>query len=283
MVNDMLNQILSWLYYIPIAFVAAMVLMWLGFQIKARLVPPDLPAGQLSPKQPLKENLPPVVRAYLTENFGDPAVTPATAVLWGRGKFAIRRYPVIGLLWAPLRWTLIIRPGYEFIWRINLSWYRFSFLIGGDELIKGQARFLMGKEERKSENLNLSQTTMLWLYSLLAAPSAVAADDRLEWQILEDRRVRMRTPFPGERTWDFNLAFDSSSGDLVHIETSRTTSRTGLAEPFQVRFSNYLQFAENIALPGKMQAAWGDEFYIKLDVEGVQYDADIESEMERGV
>jgi len=263
------------------AFVVYLIIFRVGFFFKPAEHKPELEPIEPTEMIPLPEGLPFPVRRYLQMCFGDQVPLPATAVAWGLGKRIGRNFGRLGPLWMPSHWTLYLVPGKEFVYRLTVTWYGRKMLQGGDELRQGYGRFIMNKDQLENTNINKSEWIMMWLYTIMAAPSAILADPANTWEAIDDQTARLSVPYKDGSRWTFTLLFDSESGQLTGVETLRVTSRDGKETPYQIRMGNHDKLGPG-TLPGFMKAAWENDFYIMNDLSGVRYNVNISEAMEEG-
>jgi hypothetical protein len=263
------------------AFVAYLIIFRIGFFFKPPVHKPELEPIDPVEMVPLPANLPYPVRHYLEMSFGDQVPLPATAVAWGLGKRIGRSFGRLGPLWMPSHWALYLIPGKEFVYRLTVTWFGRRMLQGGDELRQGYGRFIMNKDRLENTNINKSEWIMLWLYTILAAPSAILADPNNTWEAVDDQTAKLSVPHKDGSRWEFTLLFDSQTGQLSGVDTLRVTSRDGKEIPYQMRMGKHEKLGPG-TLPGYMKAAWENDFYITNNLSGVRYNVNISEVMEEG-
>jgi hypothetical protein len=263
------------------AFVAYIIIFRIGFFFKPAVRKPELEPIDAPEMIPLPASLPYPVRHYLQMNFGDLIPVPTTAVAWGLGKRIGRSFGKLGPLWMPSHWALYLVPGKEFVYRLTVTWYGRKMLQGGDELRQGYGRFIMNKDRLENININKSEWIMMWLYTIMAAPTAIVADPANTWEAIDDQSARLSVPYTDGSRWQFTLLFDSQTGQLTGVDTLRVTSRDGKETPYQIRMDGHEKLGPGV-LPSFMKAAWENEFYIMNDLSGVRYNINIAEVMEEG-
>ncbi|MGD0005266.1 MAG: DUF6544 family protein [Anaerolineaceae bacterium] len=262
-------------------FVAYLIIFRVGFLFKPKVHKPELEPIDPPEMIPLPGNLPYPVRRYLQMSFGDQVPLPATAIAWGLGKRIGRNFGRLGPLWMPSYWALYLIPGKEFVYRLTVTWYGRRMLQGGDELRQGYGRFIMNKDRLENANINKSEWIMMWLYTILTAPSAILADANNTWEAVDDQTARLSVPYQNVERWDFTLLFDSQTGQLTGVDTLRVASRDGKKIPYQIRMGGHDKLGPG-TLPGFMKAAWENDFYIMNNLSGVRYNVNISEMMEEG-
>jgi hypothetical protein len=263
------------------AFVAYLIIFRIGFFFKPAEHKPELEPIDPPEMIALPDSLPAPVRHYLQMNFGDEVPLPSTAVAWGLGKRIGRSFGRLGPLWMPSHWALYLVPGKEFVYRLTVTWFGRRMLQGGDELRQGYGRFIMNKDRLENANINKSEWIMLWMYTIMAAPTAILADPRNTWEAIDDESARLSVPYMDGSRWEFTLLFDSQTGQLTGVDTLRVTSRDGKEIPYQIRMNDHKKLGPGV-LPGYMKAAWENEFYIMNNLIGVRYNVNIDEAMEEG-
>ena len=263
------------------AFVAYLIIFRIGFFFKPAEHKPELEPIDPPEMIPLPDSLPYPIRHYLQMNFGDEVPLPTTAVAWGLGKRIGRSFGRLGPLWMPSYWALYLVPGKEFVYRLTVTWFGRRMLQGGDELRQGFGRFIMNKDRLENTNINKSEWIMMWLYTIMAAPSAILADPANTWEAIDDQSAKLSVPYKDGTRWEFTLLFDSQTSQLTGVDTLRVTSRDGKEIPYQIRMDDHKKLGPGI-LPGYMKAAWENEFYIMNNLSGVRYNINIDEVMEEG-
>jgi hypothetical protein len=263
------------------AFVAYLIIFRIGFFFKPAEHKPELEPIDPPEMIPLPDSLPYPVRHYLQISFGEQVPLPTTAVAWGLGKRIGRSFGRLGPLWMPSHWALYLVPGKEFVYRLTVTWFGRRMLQGGDELRQGYGRFIMNKDRLENANINKSEWIMLWLYTIMAAPSAILADPRNTWEDVDDQTARLSVPYQDGTRWEFTLLFDSQTGQLTGVDTMRVASRDGKEIPYQIRMGEHAKLGAGV-LPGTMKAAWENDFYIVNNLSGVRYNVNISEVMEEG-
>jgi hypothetical protein len=263
------------------AFVAYLIIFRIGFFFKPAEHKPELEPIDPPEMIPLPDDLPAPMRRYLQMCFGDEVPLPTTAVAWGLGKRIGRSFGRLGPLWMPSYWALYLVPGREFVYRLTVTWFGRKMLQGGDELRQGYGRFIMNKDRLENTNINKSEWIMMWMYTILAAPSAILADAKNTWEAVDDESATLSVPYQDGSRWEFTLLFDSESGQLTGVDTMRVTSRDGKEIPYMIRMGDHTRLGAG-NLPGFMKAAWENEFYIMNNLSGVRYNINIEEVMEEG-
>lgn len=279
-----------WLLLVALAvgFILFLVVFNIGLKI-----PPAKPRwnpGESTPLQTiaLPDKLPVPVARYFSEYFGRTLPVPETVIASGVGRFRVGEYPRIlpflggKDIWAPIAWTIFLKPGEAFVLRSRIQWFRRSILMGGDELREGVGRFEMGDKALDGENLDNSQHTVLWLYTLYLAPMYLLTLPGLEWEQVDERFWRFTVPYKDEIK-EFSIRFDERSGEMVRVNTSRSGSRSGEKYPFHVIFDRYRLFDDKYRLAQVMGMSWDEGEYVSYQLENIAYNADITAAMEEGI
>jgi hypothetical protein len=257
------------------AFILFLIVGWLGFLIPPKplqLTEEVLPA---TPPLPFPESLPPALASALSPAVGSPATLTGALAAWGTGKIIARRFPIVGPLWAPMTWKISLVPGQGFIWDSTITWFGRPFLPGHEEFVDGKGKFVVKGSAIDTEHIHRSEQVMLFLYSFLLAPAFFLNDERFTWKEGEEDAIQLEVALGDNRPMTFTLFFDPQNHNLIRIETFRPTSRTGKDIPFQVKFSKNRRFSDQLTLPGRIDLAWQNDFYLFYEPQGILYDADI--------
>jgi hypothetical protein len=184
---------MDFLTIILIGIVTVLAVGLLGFAIPAGLRKPLVEQEEnVAPSLP--EDLPPLVRRWL-EGSGLDKTAGGNLAAWGLGKLTGPTLPLIGQLWMPLRWTLHLQPGEAFVWRTQITWWRRRFISGGDMFYEGKGIFDMGANQLDGKNMDGSQFTPLWVYSLFLAPAVALNRPGLAWKDETENTVTLQVPF----------------------------------------------------------------------------------------
>ncbi|HZU87502.1 MAG TPA: DUF6544 family protein [Anaerolineaceae bacterium] len=271
-----------------IGVIGTLVIGLLGFAIPSALHKPFIQQEEtIAPEIPA--DLPPEVRRWL-EVSGLDKTPGGNLSAWGLGKMAGPNLPLFGRVWMPLRWLLFLQPGEAFVWRTQITWWRRRFISGGDTLYEGKGMFDMGANQLDGENLDASQFTLLWIYSLVLAPMQAFARPGLVWKEETQNAVTLQVPLAGseEKSRDFTLEFDPASGFLSKLSTLRTTARKGNELPFFISISSTTREITDgdstFKLPEGMELGWEDFIYQRIGFVGLANGvSDVEEEIARGI
>lgn len=273
---------------ILISVIGVVVVGLLGFAIPAGLRKPFLQQEEtIAPEMP--KNLPAAVRRWL-EVTGLDQTPGGDTVAWGSGKMAGPVLPLIGRVWMPLRWSLHLQPGKAFVWRAQITWWRRRFISGGDMLYDGQGIFDMGGKQLDGDNLNASQFTLLWIYSLLLTPLQTFSRPGLVWKNESESAVTLQVPllFGDVKNHDFTLHFDPGTGQVQRIDTLRTTARKGDEQPFYAApggaARDVVDGSVIFHLPENLELGWEDFTFQRLRLVGLANGVSgAEDEIARGI
>lgn len=275
-----MNSTITNLLTILGVLVASLALFWVGFRVPPRIKRPRVNAAEDVEKRALPGGLPEPLQRYL--DVSGLKTVPASLAGWGRGRIVANRNLKTGPLWTPLRWSLLAQSNLGFVSKTDVTWFGYTLLRGGDELLPDRGRFAMGGKVLDNDIIRRSEQTMFWLYQLWMAPAMLTEDGRLHWETVDDDTVKMVAPV-GDEEISFTLRFEPVSGRLARVETLRAASRDGANIPFSVRFSGERNFYGVGSLPLRMTAAWEDEEYVSYDLFGVFYDAEVGEEIQQGL
>jgi hypothetical protein len=251
--------------------------------------PPKVKIPLRQPNEPEKSilvpgKLPDCLKQYLTNNFGNPLPHPHSLIAWGRGRILTAPFPLLGPVWVPLTWTLDLEPGNRFVFNINLAWFGKFFIKGGDEYQDGHGRFSLGGKTIENENLDLSETTLLWIYSLWLTPFSLIGNEQVAWQTGDDNIIQADIAFGNNCIRGFQLQLAPGSYQLNWINTTRTTSRGGKELSFHASFKEHRSFDNHYNFPSQVSLNWEDEkAYLHLELIGLRYDVDVEESIQKGL
>lgn len=278
----MIEPIINLIQYGLILLVSFLVIGWLGFRIPARPRKPAFTAVESTSIPTVAPNpLPEPVKKYLDVLYPDGIPSPSSIVAWGRGRISAH-LRIFGSVWLPLSWSLFLKPGETYLWRVNITWFMRSFLRGGDLFRDGHGLYKMGKDELESEYIDSSEFTILWIYTLTYAPFALATLPNLSWQNIDSRSVWLTVSGPDQSAYDFKLLFDEK-GALYKVETRRAASRDGKRLDFSAAIQQMLSSGSSKERLPKLKNAWESVVYLDLESAGMGYPGDIEAEIQLGL
>ncbi len=251
----------------------------IGFEVRPGPLPVHPEATVNIGEVALPRNLPNTARAYYSAIADTTLPTVASAVTWGRGEIISGKNPKDSWLWLPFTWKLYLEPGRRFVWKAQLKWFGIPLVKGGDESVDGKGRFVMGSDVKDGPIFDNGEYTMLWLYTIFSTPTALLTDERIRWEAAEDTTVVGFSLEEGGKTSSFALHFDPITSELKLVETLRMNDE-GAIVPYQAIFDRYESF-DGIRLPTHCEGAWNGETYVRMDIDGVAYNVDIEEGFQR--
>jgi len=276
-----MNNILQLVIIAVIAMIAVPLVYWVGFRFRPRPIAPELEPTDPLKQQALDENLPAPLKRFFLMVYGEKAPLPVMVTAWGSGRIVVRNMGRLGPLWAPFRWSVYLVPGKEFVMRTTITWFGRRMLQGGDELRKGHGRFVMNKDELENENIDNSEWVMMWLYTLMTAPTALINNPKITLEEVEENSVKVGVPYKGAEFWYFTLNFDTDSGELRTIHTYRPASRDGRKIAYQLSLDDYHPVGIG-TLAGMIGSSWESDYFQYNEMVGVRYNVDISQVMQEG-
>jgi hypothetical protein len=276
-----MNSILQLVIVAVVALIVVPLLYWIGFRFPPRPIAPELEPTDPLKRQPLPENLPAPLKRFFQMVYGEKVPLPVTATAWGNGRIVVRYMGKLGPLWAPFRWALYLVPGKEFVMRTTITWFSRRMLQGGDELRKGHGRFVMSKDELENANIDNSEWVMMWLCTIMAAPSTLISHPDITFEEVDENSVKVGVPFKQVERWYFTLNFDTDSGELRTIHTYRPASRDGRKIAYQLSLDSYQPVGIG-TLAGSIGSAWESDYFQYNEMTGVRYNVDISEVMQAG-
>ncbi len=237
---------------------------WLGFKVPpVPFAPPDIP-GQDRGTLTLPDGLPAPVQRYYRALTLFPRA--ASAYVSGRGRFLLAPLS----LWVPMRWRAYFEPGHQFRWETDLTWFGRTVLRGCDEIIAGNARFISGRQVMTGDAIYRTECTVLWIYTLAFCPTALLELPGIEWEARDAVSARLHfTQYVADAP-PLTLHFDPASSALTRVTTERFHAASGTYRPYQARFG-VRRTMGGASLSKNVSAAWGDAFYINIELECVRY------------
>jgi len=267
--------IVWFLLVIPFGIVLFFIIALVGFQVPSPIQPPRVEGG--SPQEEaLRKDLPAALSQYFTENNGSPVLRSRRAVAWGRGRMLINSFPIIKRMWLPTIWVLYLNPGKEFFLSYSVTWFGMPSMEGGDQYVQGRGRIVTGQNDLKNANVDRSEETLMWLYTLFASPDALLDLPRSAMEGGNKEKLTLKVPSAHGDDLQFDLVFARERGELTEVHTQRPTARDGRVLTFVAKYSGYAQVSEGIYLPSKLVLEWEDDPYIELSMKDVRYNAGID-------
>jgi hypothetical protein len=272
------------IFFIIFGLVLGGLIGYAGFRYPPKI---KIPSRELiAPPEVISipNNLPSLLKESLINNFNSQLPLPGSLVAWGRGRIKAFPLPVIGPLWTPFSWTLDLLPSNAFVLQFRMTWFGKVFIIGGDEFRNGHGRFLMGDRLLESDNLNLSEATLMWIYSLWLSPFTLLTNKQINWKGMDESTIQATVPSCNDEFRSFDYVLDPSSNRLLRIDTTRTASRDGRSLAFHADFGQHRLFDDHYTFPAHMSARWENEKpYLHLDLIGLRYNVDVSEVMQQGI
>lgn len=278
----MIEPVLNLIQYGLIGLVSFLVIGWLGFRIPARAKKPGLLTDTSTiPLEPIPVGLPEPVMHFLETLYPEGLPSASSIVAWGHGRIT-SHLRIFGSVWLPLSWTLFLKPGDAYLWRVNITWFMRAFLRGGDLYTDEHGLYKMGNDVLESEFIDMSEFTILWIYTIIFAPFTLANYPNLKWQRINEHTVWLTVPGPNQSINNFKLIFDSY-GMLHKIETKRAASRDGALLDFSTTIDQILAERGEKSPRLKFKNAWESVVYIDIDSSGFCFNSDVESQFQIGI
>jgi len=264
---------------ILIALVLIVVLLMVGlagFRYRPKIKPPSRQSIGEVPTIITPADLPPLLQRSVEANFGSRLPASSSLVAWGRGRVVAGKIPILGRLWTSLVWTLNLSPGQSFILDTRLSWFGRIFAVGTEELRHGHGKFDLGERVIENANLDLSETTLLWIYTTWLSPFSMLVDPHISWQVEGESTIRASLPFADGAEHSFDLVVDPQNFRFERLDTTRVTSKEGNSLPFHAVFSQHRSFDNDFIFPAHLYFHWDTEdAYMHLDLSGIRYNVDL--------
>ncbi|HEY9076740.1 MAG TPA: hypothetical protein VIO61_09405 [Anaerolineaceae bacterium] len=258
-------------------------LAWLGFLLPAPVKTPLVEHGDEELALRHLDSLPADCKSLMIEYFREGVPIPETIVAWGNARIVYGQVPVIGSLWAPLTWTLYLKPGKGFIWKIGMTWFRKVRISGGDGYLDGKGKFHMGDTVLENPNLDRGERTMLWLYTLLLAPGSMFVTPGVSCEKNDQGQYLVKVSEPETEVESFNIIVSPTVSLPSQVDTHRAASKDGRNLPFNVRIEQYFSPFPGWNFPAELVFSWENDAYLKMSVKGIQFNVHIENELSKGI
>lgn len=278
-----MDSFIYYLFLLIAALVVALLIAWIGFRLPAPAKPPERQSIPRPDPIPLPKSLPAPLHHFYEKNFGSLIYPPANSLAWGRGRIIARRFPTLGPLWVPISWTLDLIPGESFVMHNRITWFRRTFIRGGEEFRQEKGKFIVGGKSVESEHIDRSEQTMLWLYTLILTPTTLLLDPRVNWRMGEGNTVCIEIPFSEGENREFVIHFNPESWQITRITTERSASRDGRLIPYQFVVKTQRSFEGDLTLPSLINGVWEDDAYIQYEILGTHYNVEMDEVMAEGV
>ena len=126
-------------------------------------------------------------------------------------------------------------------------------------------------------NLNASELTLLWVYTILLAPTSLINTPGVTITGLDQNECIVSIESEDGKRRHFTLKLNPVSGSLSHLITQRTASKSGVDLDFNVRLFGSTEFEAGHEFPREIHFAWEDIPYLKLDMAGVAFNRNIQN------
>lgn len=280
----MIEPVLNLIQYGLIGIACFLFIGWLGFRIPARALKPRIIqiSNKKTPLDGSDGTLPSPVLRYLRLLYPEGLPYDEHLVAWGSGRIS-SHLRVFGDVWLPLNWSLYLKPGLAYLWRVNITWYTRPFLRGGDFYQEGKGTYHMGKDVVESEFINLSQFTVLWLYTIVLTPYIFLSKLDFQWRIVDENTVWLTVPGQQRTCNDFKLTFNPVTGYLQQIETKRAASRDGTLLDFQSNVDYKKSTHKSTEVLPTINNAWESVTFLTLKISNHVYGVDVDQAFGEGI
>ena len=215
----------------------------------------------------LPANLPAPVLRYLHVALGEHAPHIKSAVFWGRAQANFG-------IWAPMRFQLYHRVGYDFRRELQITWFGFPLLQALDQYVNGQGMTgLVGKADtgaRVDQGSNMILFAEAPLY-----PSIFVTDPRIRWVAIDDTSAQLFFPF-GEEEDAMTVYFDPQTDLITKMTALRYFGANGEKEPWRVDFLTWQQ-VDGMTIPARSAITWEKQGqpWSYWDITGVAWNVDL--------
>jgi hypothetical protein len=276
-----MDTLSSTIIYLLIGLVGFVVIGYIGFRVPAPILPPkDVMESQVE-RKPLPEGLPDLAYRFFSNGSGYQANQAQTLAAWGRG-YISSRLRFFGKFWLPVSWQLYLVPGSEIVFQYRITWFRRRFIRGGEEYRQGKGRFLLGSEQVENQHLDDTERILPWIFALWLSPASLVNNPALDWIQSGEDKITLRGKGDLQKSSEFLLTVDPSTGVLSQIQTLRRGSRSGDDYPFLVDLRSPQRMDAQI-LQSNYTATWDNDVYLKLKLAGICYNYDLQTVMQQGV
>ena len=220
---------------------------WLGLQTKPNPFPAPA-AGPLNalPSPPME--LPaPVVRHYRLA-FGAHFPHVQTALFLGRSRIRTG-------LWMPMRFAAYHRLGYDFVRRMEVTWFNIPFLKGVDSYVDGAGVMNINGAITKGPEIDQGANLAMWCEALIF-PSALNVPG-VRWTSMDRDSAILTFPF-GDETDQAVIYFDPVTGFMRRCSAWRYKAGGDSKVQWHVTYLGWRQMGA-FRFPERVQVEWQNE------------------------
>lgn len=193
---------------------AAVVLVWIGLQIRPR-------PFALFPRQPvelqtipLPDGLPAPVERFYREVYGESIPVIDTAVITGRATMRISS------ITFPARFRFSHIAGQDYRHYIEATIYGLPLMKVNESYVDGKGRMELPFGTIENEpKIDQAANLGLWAESIWL-PAVYLTDPLVRWEAIDDETARLVVPFEDRET-SFIVRFDPQTNLVTHLEAMR--------------------------------------------------------------
>lgn len=253
---------------------AVAAIAWIGLHVAPRPLPEAPVEPGATATTALPTELPPPVRRFYTELYGDRVPVVDTAVISGRGDLRIS-----GITF-PARWRFSHVTGEDYRHYIELTAFGRRLTAVNEWFLDGHARLELPFGVSQGPNVDQGANLALWAEAVWT-PSVWVTDPAVRWEPIDDTSAHLVVPFEdAEET--LTVRFDPDTGLLAAMESMRFKGET---DDQRTPWTNQvLEWGDVDGHPAPTLTAitWGDEDspWARLRTEAMTFNADLRQYVE---
>jgi hypothetical protein len=255
--------------------VGAVLVGWLGLQIKPRPFPSYPEQRSTLETVDLPTNLPDPVERFFKTIYGDKVPIIQSAVITGRAKMR-----VFGITF-PARFRFTHIAGQDYRHYIETTIFGIPIMKVNEHFLDGKSRLelpfgVTEGEPKVDQGANLA----LWAESIWF-PSVFITDPRVRWEPIDEESALLIVPF-GEKEECFNVRFDPDTGLLHSMESMRYKDASSENKTLWLNEAPEWNAINGSTIPSVGVITWFDEGspWAVFTVEDVVYNVDVSEYIE---
>lgn len=253
-------------------FLALVLVVWLGLQVRPRPFPPlELPVMAGPVDVALPAGLPAPVARFYERIYGDRLPVVTSAVISGRGRMRIAgiNFP------ARFRFTHVAGEGYRHY--IELTVFGLPVMRVNEAYLDGHARLELPFGVTENEpKVDRAANLALWAESVWL-PALFVTDPRVRWEPVDDVTALLVVPF-GSLEERFVVRFDGASGLPRFLESMRFKDQDSERESLWINELREWGSVEGHTVPVVAAVTWYEDGrpWTVLEVEDIAYDLEVD-------
>jgi hypothetical protein len=231
--------------------IAVIVIGWIGLRLPPSPFPPYPASSAPLETVPLPTNLPPPVRRFYRELYGDRVPLVTSAVVSGRATMKL-----FGLD-LPARFRFVHEAGKSYRHYFEVTFFGVAIFKVNEHFVDGRARLELPVGVQSGAKIDQAANLALWAEAA-AFPALFVTDSRVRWSAIDDSSAVLSVPF-GDDFQRLVVRFDQRSGLLDSLEAMRYRDAADFSKQLWIARNANWQTVDGVRLATTGTATWLDQ------------------------